>query len=81
MSVDQQVNELKAKVEAARRTVARAEADKDAARSAADTALGQLSADFGVTNVAEAKAMMATLQSELSTLIAQTRQSLDELNL
>lgn len=78
---DQQVSELKARVEAARRLAVRAEADRDAARSASDVALGKLAHEFGVTSVAEAKAMMGELQSELDSLIAQTRQSLDKLNL
>lgn len=80
-NADQQVSEIKARIDAAQRTVARAEADRDAARKAANTALRDLTAEFGVSTVAEAKAKMEELQSELDGLIAQTRQSLDELNL
>lgn len=80
-NADQQVNELKTKIETAQRQRARAEADQDAARAAADKALAQLKAEFGVSTVDEAKAMMTELQSELNAYIARTRQSLQELNL
>lgn len=79
--VDQQVNTIKTRIEVAQRKRARAEADQDAARAAADNALTQLKSEYGVSTVDEAKAMMAELQSELNACITQTRQSLDELNL
>lgn len=80
-SIDAEVSELKARVELAMRKKVRAEADKDGARKAADTALKQLTDQFGVSSVEEAKSLMIKMQAELSDAVKQARQSLDSLNL
>lgn len=79
--IDQQVREIKAKIEVAQRTRFRAEADRDAAEVARSNALAKLKEDYGVSTVDEAKAVMADMRAELDELISQTRQSLNELNL
>lgn len=80
-SVDQEIVNIKARIDAAVRLKARAEADRDAARNSADTAMKELTDKYGVTNVSEAKALVAEMQAELASLVSQARQSLDELNL
>lgn len=80
-SIDQQVSDLKARIEVATRNKIRAEHDQEAARKAADTALDRLKTEYGVSTVDEAKAKMLDMQSELNELISQTRQSLSEINL
>lgn len=80
-SVDVEVNELKARVELAMRKKVRAEADKDGARKAANTALKQLTDQFEVSSVEEAKSLMLKMQAELSDAVSQVRQSLDSLDL
>lgn len=80
-SIDAEVNELKARVELAMRQKLRAEADRDGARKAANTALTQLTDQFGVSSVEEAKRLMVQMQTELSAAVSEARQALDSLDL
>lgn len=80
-SIDQEVSDLKTRIEAATRQKIRAEHDQETARQAADSALERLKAEYGVSTVDEAKALMLSMQEELTSLISQTRQSLGEINL
>lgn len=80
-SIDAEVSELKARVELATRQRLRAEADRDGARKAANTALKKLTDEFGVSSVDEAKALMIKMQAELSAHVSEARQALDSLDL
>lgn len=80
-SIDQEVSDLKTRIEAAARQKIRAEHDQETARHAADSALERLRTEYGVSTVDEAKALMLSMQEELTSLISQTRQSLGEINL
>ena len=80
-SVDAEVSELKARVELAMRQKLRAEADRDGARKAANTALAQLTDQFGVSSVEEAKSLMIQMQAELSAAVSEARQALNSLDL
>lgn len=80
-SADAEVAELKARIDLATRKKFRAEADRDGAEKARNTALKDLSDRFGVSSVEEAKSLMVAMQAELNDAIAKARQELDSLNL
>lgn len=80
-SIDNEVSELKARIELATRRKLRAEADRDGARKAANAALKELTDQFGVGSVDEAKALALKMQAELNGAVAKVRQSLDSLDL
>lgn len=80
-SIDAEVNELKARVELAVRKKVRAEADRDGARKAANTALKKLTDEFEVSSVDEATSLMIKMQAELSAAVSEARDALDSLDL
>lgn len=79
--LDGQIAAIKTRLATAQRAKLRAEAERHAAETAAETARRQLADEFGVTSVAEAKAMLAGLETELSGQLAAIRSALDEAGL
>ncbi len=63
---DVQVRTLKDRVEQAQRVRIRAEHERDAATAKAQQATAALRAEYGVSTVEEAAAMLADLQRELA---------------
>ena len=64
--VDAAVADIRARLATAQRARLRAEGEHDAAAAAAGAARADLAAEFGVHSVADAQAMLATLEAELA---------------
>lgn len=79
--LDGQIAAIRTRLATAQRTRLRAEAERDAAQAAAEQARQQLVAEFGVTTVADAQAMLSGLETELAGQLEQIRAALDEAGL
>lgn len=75
--LERQVATLTDALGAARRNRARADAEHDAAAARATEARELLKAEFGVSTVEEAKAMLAGLEAELGEQVAALRAALE----
>lgn len=77
--LDAAVADLKQRLNLAQRARLRAEAERDAASAAASNARAQLAAEFGVDTVADAQAMLATLEQQLAEEIAALGDALNQM--
>lgn len=77
VDLEREVATLTEAVAAARRDNARRAAEHDAAAARATEARERLQAEFGVSTVEEAKAMLAALESDLGEQVAALRAALD----
>lgn len=76
--LDFKVADIKNRLAVAQRARARAEHERDAAQAAASNARAQLSQEFQVDTQEQAAAMLAALEAELATAVAQMSAALDE---
>lgn len=79
--LDGQITAIKTRLATAQRAKLRAEAEREAAQTAADTARRQLAEEFGVTSVDDARAMLGGLETELASQLDTIRAALDEAGL
>lgn len=77
--VEQEIRELKTRLDNAARARSRAEFEKDAAKASAEKAKQTLREEFGVSSVDEAKEMLESLRGELSDLVREIKSTLDGL--
>lgn len=74
------VEQLKARVDAARIAKARAEATEQAAREQYEHAMAQLTDKFGLDNLTDARAKLEELQNDLDAKVAEVTELLDKIN-
>lgn len=79
--IDNRISTIKAKVESARLTKARAEANRESAQKAYDKAMQTLEQDFGLDNLSDARDKLASLQAALEEQLNEVETLLDDLNL
>lgn len=79
--IDNQITLIKSKRDAANLAKVRAEATKENAQAAQDAAMARLKDEFGVDNLAEARAKLVELQTEVQTYLAEITKELDEIEL
>lgn len=76
---ENQLRQLRDRIGAATEARIRAEQRTDAARAQADRARKALADEFGVSTVADAKAMLAQLTDQLDTNVADLAAALDRI--
>lgn len=79
MTIDEQIANLKAKLERAQRDNIRAEANKESAQATYDLAIQQLQKDFGVDNLGQARAKLEELEGALTKKLAEVTELLDNI--
>lgn len=79
--IDAKISMIQSRIEAARIAKARAEAVRETAQESEDKAMAQLAAQFGVDNVAQARAKLAELQAEVQTMLTEITTVLDTIEL
>lgn len=77
--IDNQIAEIKARIDAGRIAKARAEATKESARAIEAQALAKLKEEFGVDNLVDARAKLVTLQNELKIALDNITEQLNEI--
>lgn len=80
-SIDDKITEIKAKLEKAKLTQARAIANHEAAQMAYNNAMRILQEQFSLDNLVEARDKLSVLQSALDVQLNEVETLLDELNL
>lgn len=75
--LDDQVREIKARIDNAARQRARSEAERDSAQSMVDRVRHQLREEFGVDSPEEARAVLAQLEAELQAAVTEIKSSLE----
>jgi len=74
--VEVQIRALKDDLNTKSREIARAEMEADHARAALKDAITTLTEEFGVADLDEANAALATLSADLDSLVAKAREAL-----
>lgn len=77
MAVDDDLREVRARIDAAVATRARREAERDAAAATHDRALAELTSEFGVSTVEGARDLLAKLEGELAEQVQGVRDELE----
>lgn len=79
--IDNQITLIKTKHTAANLAKVRAETTREHAQAAQDVAMARLKDEFGVDNLAEARAKLVELQTEVQTYLSEITKELDEIEL
>lgn len=80
MEIEQEISELKVRLDQATRARSRAEFEKDAARASAEKAKQTLRDDFGVESVEEARDLLGRLREDLQGQVSRIKATLDGLS-
>lgn len=78
-AIDDKIAAIKSRIDAARIAQVRAEATRETAQAAEAQAMAKLAQEFGVDNLADARAKLAELQSELDACLQSITSELDEI--
>lgn len=78
MSIDEQIAQIKARIEQARISKIRAEANVESAKANYDQAMEELTARYGVDNPEAVRAKLAELQETLQAKLAEVSSILDK---
>ncbi len=78
MDIKEELEALEASAETAQRKRAQAEAVVEAAKERLKDTVNVLKTEYGVSTVAEAEALLASLEEELQAKLIETRRLLDQ---
>lgn len=81
MSIDEEIQVIKARIQAGHLAKARSEAVREAAQETESKALADLREKFGLDNLEDVHAKLAELQDELNNQMKRLNETLDGLNI
>ena len=79
--IDDQIARIKAKIDAGRIAKARADATRENAQAAEDSAMARLKEEFGVDSIEEARGKLGELQAEVNAYLKEITDVLDEIEI
>lgn len=79
--IDAKISAIKSRRDAAQLAMMRAQAAKENAEAAEDAAMHRLLEEFGLDNLADARAMLAKLESDVQNLMDEVTRTLDDIEL